>query len=189
MESIIAKELLETISENINLMFLKSSMPQDDISVALRPDFENEYICMISLANQKFQGQLVVGLPDSVVKDMLSDVMQLVSNPVESAQLLKAALGELLNTVAGTYAQKAPLLENYECLDLSTPSVYEISEVPFFCKSDGLTGTVKYHTGELINVYISINPYLTMDKGDDSEEFDIENFLDGDDLDSLLSGL
>ena len=91
MESIIAKELLETISENINLMFLKSSMPQDDISVALRPDFENEYICMISLANQKFQGQLVVGLPDSVVKDMLSDVMQLVSNPVESAQLLKAA--------------------------------------------------------------------------------------------------
>jgi hypothetical protein len=189
MESIIAKELLETMSENINLMFLKPSTPQDDIVTAMRPDFENEYICMISLANQKFQGQLVVGLPTPVVNDMLSEVMQLASTPLESAQLLKASLGELLNTVAGAYTQKNPLLEKYESLDLSTPSVYEKNEAPFFCKSEGLSGTVKYHTGELINIYISINPYLTMDKGKDDTEFDIGSFLDGDDLDSLLSGL
>ena len=62
------------------------------------------------------------------------------------------------------------------------------SDVPFFCKSEGLTGSLTYHNGESINVYISINPYLTMDKNDD-EDFDIGSFLDGDDLDDLLSGL
>ncbi|MCM8526632.1 MAG: hypothetical protein NE327_08960 [Lentisphaeraceae bacterium] len=189
MESIIAKELLEALSENINLMFQKESTPQDDIVTSLRPDFENDYICMISLANQKFQGQLVVGFPESVVNDMLAEVMLLASNPVESAQLLKASLGELLNTVAGAYAQKEPLLTSYECLDLSTPSVYEKNEVPFFCKSEGLTGKLGYSTGESINAYISINPYLTMDKGDEGDDFDIGSFLDGDDLDDLLSGL
>ena len=189
MEPIILKELLSTIAENINLMFQKSSTPQDSTTPAVRPDFENDYMCMISLANTKYQGQMVVGFPETVVNDMLGEVMQLASTPSESAQLLKASLGELLNTVAGTYTQTQPLLDAYECLDLSTPSVYEKSETPFFCKSDGLIGHLEYHSGGKINIYISITPYLTVEKSDDGEEFDIDSFLGGDDLDDLLSGL
>ena len=189
MELIIAKELLKAISNNINLMFQKTSLPQEEISTSLRPDFENDYMCMISLANQTFQGQMIVGIPKIVVDNLLSEVMQLASNPEESAQLLKSSLGELMNIVAGEFTQKEPLLAAYDSLDLSTPSVYEKSNVPFFCKSEGLTGSLTYHNDESINVYISINPYLTMDKNDDDEDFDISSFLDGDDLDDLLSGL
>lgn len=189
MELIIAKELLQTISDNLNLMFQKDSLVQDNISTSLRPEFEEDYMCMISLANQKFQGQMIVGIPSAVVNDMLSDVMRLASNPIESEQLLKASLGELLNTVAGDYTQKEPMLKTYDCLDLSIPSVYERSDVPFFCKSEGLTGSLNYHNGETINVYISINLYLTLEKDENEEDFDIGSFLDGDDLDDLLSGL
>lgn len=189
MELIIAKELLQTLSKNIDLMFQKSSSPRETISQAMRPEFENDYMCMISLANQKFQGQMVVGIPSAVVNDMLAEVMQLATNPVESAQLLKSSLGELLNTVAGEYTQTEPLLEQYEVLDLSTPSVYEKQEVPFFCKSEGLQGIVSYHDNKEIEVYISISPYLTMNKSGECDDFDIGSFLDGDDLDDLLSGL
>ena len=44
--------LLEALSKNINLMFQKDSSPVDQISPALRPDFEEDYMCMISLANR-----------------------------------------------------------------------------------------------------------------------------------------
>ena len=190
MEPIIAKELLEVISENINLMFQKESTPAEDVTSSLRPDFTDDYMCMISLANQKFQGQMVVGFPESVVNDMLAEVMQLASNPVESAELLKASLGELLNTASGAYAQRGPLLEAYECLDLSTPSVYTKDSVPFFCKSDGFCGKLNYANGANINVYISINAYLSLEKDEsDGDDFDLGSFLDGDDLDDLLSGL
>lgn len=189
MEPIIAKELLEVIADNINLMFQKQSTPVEDVTSVLRPDFTDDFMCMISLANQKFQGQMVVGFPASVVNDMLAEVMQLASNPVESAELLKASLGELLNTASGAYAQRGPLLEAYECLDLSTPSVYNKDSVPFFCKSEGFSGRLSYPTGGSINVYISINAYLSLEKEKGAEEFDLGSFLDGDDLDDLLSGL
>ena len=191
MEPIIAKELLEVISENINLMFQKESTPAEDVATVMRPDFTDDYMCMISLANQKFQGQMVVGFPESVVNDMLAEVMQLASNPVESAELLKASLGELLNTVSGAYAQRSPLLEAYECLDLSTPSVYSKDSVPFFCKSEGFSCKLNYANKQTVNIYISINAYMSLDKEDSSggDDFDLDDFLDGDDLDDLLSGL
>ena len=189
MEPIIAKVLLEVISDNMNLMFHKKPTPGSTVEKALRPDFENDYMCMISLANQKYQGQMVVGFPKNVADDMLKDVMQLASSKEEAALLLKASLGELLNTAAGTFAQKKPLLDTYDSLDLSTPSVYEKSEVPFFCKSEGLIGQLTYFTGEVLNCYISISPYLSLEKSDDEEDFDIGSFLDGDDLDDLLNGL
>jgi len=191
MEPIIAIELLEVMSENINLMFQRESTPAADTNSALRPDFTDDYMCMISLANQKFQGQMVVGFPESVVNDMLAEVMQLASNPVESAELLKASLGELLNTVSGAFAQRAPLLEAYECLDLSTPSVYSKDSTPFFCKSEGFCGKLNYSNGDVINVYISVNPYMSMDKDNSTggDDFDLEDFLGGDDLDDLLNGL
>ena len=188
MESIIAKELLKAFSENINLMFQKQSTHVEKVSSTLRPEFSDDFMCMISLANQKFQGQMVVGFPESIVNDMLAEVMQLASNPIESAELLRASLGELLNTVAGAYAQREPLLEAYECLDLSTPSVYTKESVPFFCKSEGFCGKLEYESGKALNVYISINAYLSFEK-EEGNDFDLESFLDGDDLDDLLNGL
>lgn len=188
MEPIIAKELLEVLSENIQLMFQKESTPTAEIKSTIRPEFENDYMCMISLANQQFQGQMVVGFQNKTVNLMLEEVMQLASNATEASQLLKASLGELLNTVAGAYAQRQPLLDAYESLDLSTPSVYTREDVPFFCKSDGFCGSLKFPNGENINCYISVSPYILVEKSDD-EEFDIGSFLEGDDLDDLLNGL
>jgi len=189
MEPIIAEVLLEVISENINLMFQKRATPGSTVEHALRPDFENDFMCMISLANQQYQGQMVVGFPKRVVDDMLEEVMQLASCPEESKLLLKASLGELLNNAAGFYAQRAPLLKAYDSLDLSTPNVYEKSEVPFFCKSEGFIGQLTYSSGDMINCYISISPYLFLNKSDDDDSFDIGSFLAGDDLDDLLNGI
>lgn len=188
MEQIIAQELLEVLAENIQLMFQKYASPTSNIENTQRPEFENDFMCMISLANQQFQGQMVVGFQNDTVNDMLEEVMQLASNETEASQLLRASLGELLNTVAGAYAQQTPLLDAYDSLDLSTPSVYTKEDVPFFCKSDGFCGSLSYPNGEKINCYISISPYISVEKSD-GDEFDISSFLEGDDLDDLLNGL
>ena len=185
MEQEVFEDLLDSISTNIQLMFNAETSPVPESHVSQRPDFENDFICMISLANQSFQGQLVIGFNEKTVNTILAEVMTLVSTEEEKFELLRASLGELLNTIGGDFAQKESARKAYEWLDLSTPSVWEKNCAPFFCKSEGLSGKLMFGDDD-INTYLTVSPYKILTNSDDG--IDISDFLD-DDLDDLLSGL
>ena len=187
MENNILATMLYSLSENIELMFQRKSTPDSTFTNGSRPDFTDGYLGMISLANQTCQGQMVIGLSESTVEDLLSEVMQLVSTPEEAKELVKASLGELLNTVSGAFTQQENVLEKYQSLDLSTPMIWTKEDTPYFCKSDGLNGALTYHNGESIHVFLAINPYKVFESSDNSGSSG-SDFL-GDDLDDLLSGL
>ena len=79
------------------------------------------------------------------------------------------------------------MLEKYDCLDLSTPTVWEKKENPYFCKTEGWKGQLEYENGELIDVFLSINPYKFFESTSDPN-LNITDFL-GDDLNNLLKDL
>lgn len=189
MEKEILATMLGTLSENMELMFQKKSTLSGDFIECSRPEFTDGYMGMISLANQSCQGQMVIGMSESIIQDLLQEVMQLVSSPEESKELVKASLGELLNTVSGAFAQDEIVLGKYDSLDLSTPMVWGLGEEPYFCKTEGMSGSLTYHNGETIHLFLAINPYKVFESSDDSGDSSSASDFLGDDLDDLLSGL
>jgi CheY-specific phosphatase CheX len=175
MELNILNKMLETIAENLQLMFQKDAIPQPEHRECNRPDFEDDFIGMISLANQSHQGQLIISISRSAVNDILEEVMSLVSTPEEESEMRTASLGELLNTVSGAFAEKPEVTAAFEHLDLT----------PYFCRSEGLAGHLLYGDSK-INVFLSINPYKVFQSEEaSSDSLDLSSFLDGDDLDFL----
>ncbi|MCM8535651.1 MAG: chemotaxis protein CheX [Lentisphaeraceae bacterium] len=189
MEKEVLTKMLETLSENLELMFQKKTTPTTEFNECNRPDFNDEYMGMISLANQSNQGQMIISMSKTAVEDMLAEVMQLVSTPEEAHEMVKASLGELLNTVSGAFAQNEEVLAKYECLDLSTPMIWEKDDSPYFCRTEGMSGHLIYENDKTnVNVFLAINPYKVFDATPAATDDSSSDFL-GDDLDDLLSGL
>jgi hypothetical protein len=186
MEQQVFREMLECFKTNIELMFGKKANVCPDCHESMRPDFSDDYICMISLANQSHQGQLVVGFPSLVVEDILSDVTPMVSGEKETTELIHSALRELLNTVCGDFAHNDKVRATYKWLDLGVPCSWNQHNKPFFCKSDGYSGALQYKN-EKINIHVSINPYKILELLE-GEGIDLSEFLD-DDWDEFIAGL
>ena len=75
-------------------------------------------------------------------------------------------------------------------LDLSTPMIWEKDDSPYFCRTEGLSGSLTYDVDKtLIHIFLAINPYKVFESDDSNgDSSDGSDFL-GDDLDDLLSGL
>ena len=187
MEKEILAIVFETLSENMELMFQKKSTPDSNFRICNRPDFSGGFIGTISMANQTCQGQIVICLTEETVEDLLADVMQLVSSPDEVDELVKSSLGELLNIVSGSFVQKEKVYKKYGSLDLSTPIFWNKDESPYFCKADGAIGSVIYHNGNTIDLFLAVNPYKVFEPSEDCLS-DVTDIL-GDDLDDLLNSL
>jgi hypothetical protein len=173
--------MLAAISKNIELMFEQTVVIEKPISFCKRLEFKDYYMGMLSLTNAGFQAQLIVSFPKEIVTTMLSKAMQLLSNNRQYDELIHSSLGELLNNSAALFSQDQDICQQYPSLELSNPVLWGKNHSPFFCKSEGYSGSLVFKDSYKLHVYLTISPYpkfTDLNNGISANAFLGENTLD-----------
>ena len=144
------------------IMFDCSLTSSSETELCSRPGSKDRFIVLVSLGNANFQGQIVIGFPESVMEsEILNSVLDLAEDEDEKDELIQSSLGELVNTISGEYIVHDELTRKYGDLTLSPPLVWDQTEesCPRFTKSDGCSGRVKSESDSMeINTFFSVNP-------------------------------
>ena len=162
MDFIMKPEYIEecnaTAVKIIKMLFSKQYMASKDHENNLSPSFNTKYIVKTKMKSNTHEVQVILGLSEESVKDLLETEVNLYSKKTEEKEMLISALGELTNTIAGHLANQTEFKGNFGTLYPSPPDFWITDNVaPKFSEHNGLSSRV---VSGNIDIYTQIVLYL-----------------------------
>ena len=142
----------------IKMLFSKQYMPSKDHENNSAPSFKTKYIVKTEMRSDTHEVQVILGLSEDSVHDLLAEILNLSSSSSEQEEMLSSALGELTNTIAGHLANQTEFKGNFGVLYPSPPDFWIADNtLPKFENHDGFSSRVI--SGNLdIHTHLSIHP-------------------------------
>ena len=157
MKSEYIEECNETAVKIIKMLFSKQYMTIKEHKNSYAPPFKTKYFVQTGMRSNTHEIQIILGLSEECVKDLLEEVLNLSTDKHEQAELLSSALGELTNTIAGHLATHSQFKGHFGLLYPSPPDIWVVEDkFPEFSNRRGLSSRVI--SGNLdIHTHLSIH--------------------------------
>ncbi len=132
-------ELISITISTIENMFMQTAQSTKEVFQSDEPPLFSRYHVGITLKGDEWNGQIVIGIPDSTCNRLTSVLLELLELDQLTEATKKTGLGEFANIVAGAFLECEDYKENYRPHNISTPLVLDqnFGEVPLFLKVPG----------------------------------------------------